>query len=145
MIFRPVSHHSSMVFRHNQSVGHHSDDSVVPFRHDTSVGRSQRGSISDLTQARQLQFAQLASSLVTTNTAETSWELNPESHTHRRKLYSTVVRTYEITASSRSLSNVESGFLTGINRKSYSRQAQRHQSRFKQRRKSTAIYQEVFG
>ncbi|KZV52834.1 hypothetical protein F511_36177 [Dorcoceras hygrometricum] len=37
-----VSHHSSVVFRHNQSVGHNSDDSVVPFRHDTSVCRSQR-------------------------------------------------------------------------------------------------------
>ncbi|KZV40827.1 hypothetical protein F511_23149 [Dorcoceras hygrometricum] len=46
VIFRPVIHHSSVVFRHNQSVGHHSDDSVVPFRHDTSVGQSQRGSIS---------------------------------------------------------------------------------------------------
>ncbi|KZV40578.1 (E,E)-alpha-farnesene synthase-like [Dorcoceras hygrometricum] len=43
---QPVNHHRSVVFRHNQSVGHHSDDSVVPFRHDTSVGRSQRGSIS---------------------------------------------------------------------------------------------------
>ncbi|KZV20687.1 hypothetical protein F511_09664 [Dorcoceras hygrometricum] len=46
VIFRPVSHHSSVVFRHNQSIGHHFDDSVVPFRHDTSVGRSQHGSIS---------------------------------------------------------------------------------------------------
>ncbi|KZV28113.1 hypothetical protein F511_27679 [Dorcoceras hygrometricum] len=46
VIFRLVSHHSSVVFRHNKSVGHHSDDSVVPFRHDTSVFRSPRGSIS---------------------------------------------------------------------------------------------------
>ncbi|KZV32153.1 hypothetical protein F511_29159 [Dorcoceras hygrometricum] len=44
VIIRPVSHHSSVVFRHNQSVGHHSDDSVGPFRHDTSVCWSQRGS-----------------------------------------------------------------------------------------------------
>ncbi|KZV14352.1 hypothetical protein F511_43573 [Dorcoceras hygrometricum] len=116
------------------------DDSVGPFRHDTSVCRSQSGSISDLTQARQLQFAQLASSLVTKNATETSWELNSEAHTDRRKLYSTVVRTYELTASSLSLSNVDSGHLTGINRKSYSRRAQRHQSRSKQRRKSTTIY-----
>ncbi|KZV17937.1 hypothetical protein F511_42673 [Dorcoceras hygrometricum] len=44
VIIRPVSHHSSVVFRHNQSVGHHSDDSVGLFRHNSSVGRSQRGS-----------------------------------------------------------------------------------------------------
>ncbi|KZV43028.1 putative pectinesterase/pectinesterase inhibitor 33-like [Dorcoceras hygrometricum] len=49
VIVRPIIHHSSVVFRHNQSVGHHSDDSVGPFRHDTSVYRSQRGSISALT------------------------------------------------------------------------------------------------
>ncbi|KZV50355.1 3-ketoacyl-CoA thiolase 2, peroxisomal [Dorcoceras hygrometricum] len=41
-----ITHHSSVVFRHDESVGHHSDDSVGPFRHDTSVCRSQRGSIS---------------------------------------------------------------------------------------------------
>ncbi|KZV22650.1 strictosidine synthase 3-like [Dorcoceras hygrometricum] len=46
VIIRPVSHHSSVVFRHNQSIGHHSNDSVGPFKHDTSVCRSQRGSIS---------------------------------------------------------------------------------------------------
>ncbi|KZV19192.1 hypothetical protein F511_38994 [Dorcoceras hygrometricum] len=40
----PSAHHSSVVFRHNQSVGHHYDDSVGLFRHDTSVGQSQRGS-----------------------------------------------------------------------------------------------------
>ncbi|KZV58434.1 hypothetical protein F511_30706 [Dorcoceras hygrometricum] len=40
----PSAHHSSVVFRHNQSVCHHSDDSVGLFRHDTSVGQSQRGS-----------------------------------------------------------------------------------------------------
>ncbi|KZV35513.1 hypothetical protein F511_34460 [Dorcoceras hygrometricum] len=34
----PSSHHSSVVFRHNQSVDHHSDDSVGLFTHDTYVG-----------------------------------------------------------------------------------------------------------
>ncbi|KZV39066.1 hypothetical protein F511_35460 [Dorcoceras hygrometricum] len=38
------AHHSSVVFRHDKSVGHHSDDSVGPFRHDKSVGQSQCGS-----------------------------------------------------------------------------------------------------
>ncbi|KZV17564.1 sn1-specific diacylglycerol lipase beta-like [Dorcoceras hygrometricum] len=40
----PSAHHSSVVFRHNQTVGHHSDDSVGLFRHNSSVGQSQRGS-----------------------------------------------------------------------------------------------------
>ncbi|KZV42657.1 hypothetical protein F511_29527 [Dorcoceras hygrometricum] len=40
----PSAHHSSVVFRHDKSVGHHSDDSVGLFRHDKSVGQSQRGS-----------------------------------------------------------------------------------------------------
>ncbi|KZV13658.1 NBS-LRR resistance protein [Dorcoceras hygrometricum] len=43
VIFRPVSHHSSVVFRYDNSVDHHSDDSVGPFGHDYSVSRSQRG------------------------------------------------------------------------------------------------------
>ncbi|KZV51212.1 hypothetical protein F511_16102 [Dorcoceras hygrometricum] len=40
----PSAHHSSVVFRHDKSVGHHSDDSVGLFRHDDSVDQSQRGS-----------------------------------------------------------------------------------------------------
>ncbi|KZV56821.1 hypothetical protein F511_17201 [Dorcoceras hygrometricum] len=63
-----------------------------------------------------------------------------EAHTHMRTLYSTVVKTHQLTASSRFLFNVEPGFLTGINRKSYSRRSHCHQSRSKQRRKSTEIY-----
>ncbi|KZV17597.1 pentatricopeptide repeat-containing protein chloroplastic [Dorcoceras hygrometricum] len=55
-------------------------------------------------------------------------------------LNSTVTKTHQLTASLRSLSNVEPGFLTGINRKIYSRRAQRHQSHSKQQRKSTVIY-----
>ncbi|KZV38774.1 hypothetical protein F511_19923 [Dorcoceras hygrometricum] len=49
MIFKAgqsITHHSSVVFRHDDSIGHDSDDSVGPFRHDTSVCRSQRGSFS---------------------------------------------------------------------------------------------------
>ncbi|KZV54764.1 hypothetical protein F511_41559 [Dorcoceras hygrometricum] len=40
----PSAHHSSVILRHNQSVGHHSDDSVGLFRNKSSVGQSQRGS-----------------------------------------------------------------------------------------------------
>ncbi|KZV49300.1 hypothetical protein F511_23446 [Dorcoceras hygrometricum] len=32
VIFRPISHHSSVVFQNDKSVAHHSDDSVGPFR-----------------------------------------------------------------------------------------------------------------
>ncbi|KZV45914.1 hypothetical protein F511_20510 [Dorcoceras hygrometricum] len=44
----PSAHHSSVVFRHDKSVGQHSDDSVELFRHNKSVGQSQRGSQSDV-------------------------------------------------------------------------------------------------
>ncbi|KZV23442.1 hypothetical protein F511_08637 [Dorcoceras hygrometricum] len=37
-----VDHHSSVVFRCNNSAGHHLDDSIGPFRSDKSVSRSQR-------------------------------------------------------------------------------------------------------
>ncbi|KZV44476.1 hypothetical protein F511_38316 [Dorcoceras hygrometricum] len=37
VIFRPISHHSSVLFRYDNSVDHHSDDIVGPFRHNTSV------------------------------------------------------------------------------------------------------------
>ncbi|KZV23430.1 hypothetical protein F511_36088 [Dorcoceras hygrometricum] len=40
----PSAHQSSVVFRHDKSVGHHSNDSVGLFRHDKSVVQSQRGS-----------------------------------------------------------------------------------------------------
>ncbi|KZV36553.1 hypothetical protein F511_44052 [Dorcoceras hygrometricum] len=40
----PSAHHSSVVFRHDKSVDHHSDDSVGLFRHEKSVGQPQRGS-----------------------------------------------------------------------------------------------------
>ncbi|KZV44200.1 protein kinase, catalytic domain containing protein [Dorcoceras hygrometricum] len=89
VIFRPVSHHISVVFRHNQSVGHHSDDRVGPFRHDTSVCRSQRGSISGHQSINLAQYILLRHGnskiqnqlppLVTSNTARTSLELKSRS------------------------------------------------------------------
>ncbi|KZV23847.1 hypothetical protein F511_30718 [Dorcoceras hygrometricum] len=52
----PSSHHRSVVFRHEKSVGHHSDDSVGLFRHDKSVGQSQRGSQSGHQSIYQAQY-----------------------------------------------------------------------------------------
>ncbi|KZV48175.1 hypothetical protein F511_21438 [Dorcoceras hygrometricum] len=37
-----VDHHSSVVFRHDDSTGHHLDDIIGSFRRDNSAGRSQR-------------------------------------------------------------------------------------------------------
>ncbi|KZV48174.1 hypothetical protein F511_21437 [Dorcoceras hygrometricum] len=34
-----VDHHSSVVFRHDDSAGHHLDDSIGPFRRDNSSDR----------------------------------------------------------------------------------------------------------
>ncbi|KZV16291.1 interaptin [Dorcoceras hygrometricum] len=44
VIFRARQPITPRWYSDNQSVGHHSDDSVRLFRHDTSVGQSQRGS-----------------------------------------------------------------------------------------------------
>ncbi|KZV34210.1 kinesin-like calmodulin-binding protein [Dorcoceras hygrometricum] len=52
----PSAHHSSVVFRHEKSVGHHSDDSVGLFRHNKSVGQSQRGSKSGRQSICQAQY-----------------------------------------------------------------------------------------
>ncbi|KZV25319.1 hypothetical protein F511_34265 [Dorcoceras hygrometricum] len=210
---QPVSHHSSVVFRHSQSVGHPpmialylSGTTHLSVGHNVALSQVLNRSMAQyvctnamkfksdfnmhklhLTRHRNFSLLKIATSLVTYNTVGTSLELKsvkeisylssqlhfssliptvrthiwfylakqlltartklktarntyPEAHTHRRTLYSTVAKTHQRTASSRSLSNVEPGFITGINRKSYSRRAQRHQSRLKQRCKSTEIY-----
>ncbi|KZV46680.1 disease resistance protein [Dorcoceras hygrometricum] len=154
VIFRLVSHHSSVVFRHNQSVGHHYDDSVGPFRHDTSVCRSQRGSILAAQLVPSILKFYLDRSYSVTeipaySTSFLHWSRptqqglprssNPEANTNRRLLYSAVARTHKSAAPSRFSSNVNSSHLTGINRKRNSRRAQRHQSRSKPRRKSMTI------
>ncbi|KZV18604.1 hypothetical protein F511_42032 [Dorcoceras hygrometricum] len=41
VIFRSIDHHKSVVFRHDDSAGHHLDDSIGPFRRNNSTGRSQ--------------------------------------------------------------------------------------------------------
>ncbi|KZV16946.1 myosin-6-like [Dorcoceras hygrometricum] len=84
-----------------------------------------------------LSLLKRATSLVTPNTAGTSLELNSKSS---RTLGSSFVKTFDQHCYFVFLSSVDSGHLTGIIRKSYSRRAQRHQSCPKQRRKSTAIY-----
>ncbi|KZV35712.1 hypothetical protein F511_43019 [Dorcoceras hygrometricum] len=84
-----------------------------------------------------LSLLKRATSLVMPNTAGTSLELNSKSS---RTLGSSFAKTFDQHCYFAFLSSVDSGHLTGINRKSYSRRDQRHQSRPKQRRKSTAIY-----
>ncbi|KZV17958.1 hypothetical protein F511_41999 [Dorcoceras hygrometricum] len=139
-------------FQTQLSVGHHSDDSVVPFRHDTSVCRSQCGSISGSQPIKgsiflpqqispghgNLSLLKRATSLVMPNSAGTCLELNSKIS---RTPGSSFAKTFDQHCYFALLSSVDSGHLTGINRKSYSRRAQLYQSRSKQRRKSMAIYQ----
>ncbi|KZV37459.1 Glycosyltransferase family 61 protein [Dorcoceras hygrometricum] len=61
----PSAHHSSVVFRHDKSVGHHSDDSVGLFTHDKSVGQSQRGSQSGHQSICQAQYLILPEQILT--------------------------------------------------------------------------------
>ncbi|KZV40826.1 hypothetical protein F511_23148 [Dorcoceras hygrometricum] len=139
VIIRPVSHHSSVVLRNNQSVGHHSDDSVEPFRQDTSVCHNVALTQILLRHGNSSIHNQLPP-LVTSNTAGTSLELKSRSsHGQEIALLSCRENT-QLPASSCFSYNINSIHLTGINRKSHSGRAQRHQSRSKQWRKSTAIY-----
>ncbi|KZV50697.1 cell division cycle 20.2, cofactor of APC complex-like [Dorcoceras hygrometricum] len=56
------------------------------------------------------------SQLLTARTKlKTARNTYPEAHMDRRTLHSTVARTHKLTASSHSLSDVDSGHLTGIN------------------------------
>ncbi|KZV50484.1 hypothetical protein F511_34735 [Dorcoceras hygrometricum] len=85
----------------------------------------------DLTRHRNYRLLKIATSLVTCNTAGTSLELKSKSS---RTLGSSFTKKFDQHCYFAFLSSADSGHLTGINRKSYSRRAQRHQSRSKQRR-----------
>ncbi|KZV30853.1 hypothetical protein F511_30902 [Dorcoceras hygrometricum] len=43
---KSAAHHSLVVFRHDNSAGHHINNNVGSFRHDGSTGRSQRHTLS---------------------------------------------------------------------------------------------------
>ncbi|KZV40448.1 hypothetical protein F511_34584 [Dorcoceras hygrometricum] len=87
---------SSVVFRHDDSVGHHSDDSIVPFRCDTPTGRSKCGSQTKLNSYLKsqilpqqilpkhgnLSLLKSVSSLVSATTARTAWELKSIKASH---------------------------------------------------------------
>ncbi|KZV15838.1 hypothetical protein F511_25359 [Dorcoceras hygrometricum] len=85
----PSAHHSSVVFRHDKSVGHHSDDSVGLFRHDKSVGQSQRGS-----QSEPLSSSTSLPKLKTTRNA------HPKTQTSRRTNELLCTRTQQLRTSS---------------------------------------------
>ncbi|KZV29089.1 pumilio10-like [Dorcoceras hygrometricum] len=108
----PSAHHSSVVFRHNRSVGHHSDDSIGLFRHNKSVGKSQRGSQSGHQSICQAQY----------ENNETDFS---------KKLRTPVATRFH--------SNANSGLQMGSNRKSNSQRIQRHQNHSNHRRRTTAI------
>ncbi|KZV41674.1 3-hydroxyisobutyryl-CoA hydrolase-like protein 3, mitochondrial [Dorcoceras hygrometricum] len=106
----------------------------------TRTFNSEYATSTDLTRHGNYSLLKIATSLVTFNTAGTSLELKslelslkqPESlPKSSRTLGSSFVKTFDQHCYFAFLSSVDSGHLTGINRKSYSRRAQRHQSRSK--------------
>ncbi|KZV23849.1 purple acid phosphatase 15 [Dorcoceras hygrometricum] len=77
-----ITHHSSVVFRHEDSVGHDSDDSIVPFRRDTPSGRSQCGSQTISPEHGKLRLLKSVSSVVSATTARTAWDLKSVKASH---------------------------------------------------------------
>ncbi|KZV18207.1 hypothetical protein F511_20156 [Dorcoceras hygrometricum] len=114
------AHHSSVVFRHDKSVGHHSDDSVGLFRHDKSVGQSQRGS--------QSAYGQNLALVLKSTEARNNKKCSPRNSNQQKNQRTSL---YEDTATSHFFSNVDSGLQMGSNRKSNSQGIQRHQKLFK--------------
>ncbi|KZV19840.1 hypothetical protein F511_34448 [Dorcoceras hygrometricum] len=92
----PSAHHSLVVFRHDMSVGHHSDDSVGLFRHNKSVGQSQRGSQSGHQSICQAHF---------NKSTETRNKRNahPETQTSRRTNELLCTKTQQLRTSSPTL------------------------------------------
>ncbi|KZV53069.1 hypothetical protein F511_03982 [Dorcoceras hygrometricum] len=97
----PSAHHSSVVFRNDKSVGHHSNDSVGLFRHDKSVGQSQRGSqvINQSVRLNILRSEPCSSSTSLPN-LETTRNAHPEAQTSRRTNELLCTKTQQLRTSS---------------------------------------------
>ncbi|KZV19838.1 hypothetical protein F511_34446 [Dorcoceras hygrometricum] len=93
----PSAHHSSVVFRHDMSVGHHSDDSVGIFRHNKSVGQSQRGSQSGHQSNCQAQYFNKSTETRNKRNA------HPETQTSRRTNELLCTKTQQLRTSSPTL------------------------------------------
>ncbi|KZV32188.1 hypothetical protein F511_29028 [Dorcoceras hygrometricum] len=129
----PSTHHSSVVFRHNKSVGQHSDDSVGLLRHDKSVGQSQRGS-----KTAEIYLNRFSQNHVTNNRSKSassryqnhgrdSLELKSKIAQHPKNALSDFSTNLRTPAASRSNSQVVLQPLMGKNLKNKSQGFQRHQ------------------
>ncbi|KZV15886.1 hypothetical protein F511_21420 [Dorcoceras hygrometricum] len=150
----PSSHHSSVVFTHDKSVSHHSDDSVGLFRHNKSVGESQRGSQSGHKSICQAQYIpqmhdrtswKMESVSKPKKSAQLKHKSEPEhSNTYGQNYteennetdFSKKLRT---PVASRFHSNANSGLQMGSNRKRNSQRIQRRQNHLNHRWRSAAI------
>ncbi|KZV24711.1 hypothetical protein F511_36061 [Dorcoceras hygrometricum] len=93
----PSAHHSSVVFRHDKSVGHHYDDSVGLFRHNKSVGQSQRGSQSSHQSIYQAQY------FYKSTEARNNKKCSPRTQTSRRTNELLCTKTQQLRTSSPTL------------------------------------------
>ncbi|KZV42956.1 hypothetical protein F511_42772 [Dorcoceras hygrometricum] len=117
----PSAHHSSVVFRHDKSVGHHSDDSVGLFRHNKSVA-SHNLALNQLLDKAQFNEKCSHRSLNQQENNETDFS---------KKLRTPVATRF--------YSNANSGLQMGSNRKRNSKRIQRHQNHSNHRRRTAAI------
>ncbi|KZV28719.1 hypothetical protein F511_26895 [Dorcoceras hygrometricum] len=120
----PSAHHSSVVFRHDKSVGHHSDDSDELFRHNKSVGQSQRDSQSGISYDKKFNSPRNA---------------HPKAYTSRRTHETDFSKKLQTPVTSRFHSNANSGLQMGINRKSNSQRIQHHQNHSNHWRRTAVI------
>ncbi|KZV25799.1 hypothetical protein F511_31697 [Dorcoceras hygrometricum] len=141
----PSAHHCSVVFRHDKSVGHHSDDSVGLFRNNKSVGQSQRGSQSCQKSINQAQYTLQKHG--NTNSAN---QLAPDILNHGRSCLEPQIQKlkpaeeptnslYEDTETSHFFFNIDSGLQMGSNKKSNSERIQPHQNHSNHRRRTAEI------
>ncbi|KZV43752.1 Leucine-rich repeat receptor-like protein kinase [Dorcoceras hygrometricum] len=146
VIFRPISHHSSVVFRHNQSVGHHSDDRFGPFRHDTSVCRMAFNQVinQSVNRLKILKYTHAQASKLSRVAPIRTFTTDSTSRIHRHGTtieasQPSLLRQSPTPAASRSIPQVVLQPLMGNNRKIKPQGVQRHSNRRKQRLKSTEI------
>ncbi|KZV23579.1 hypothetical protein F511_35936 [Dorcoceras hygrometricum] len=155
------AHHSSVVFRHDKSVGHHSDDSVGLFRHDKSVCQSQRGSQSghqSICQAQyipqmhnrtswKLESVSKPQNQLTSSINQNLNTLIPTARTIlkfltilRRRTHETdFSKTLRTPVATRFHTNANSGLQMGSNRKINSQRIQRHQNHSNHRQRTAKI------
>ncbi|KZV47361.1 hypothetical protein F511_35632 [Dorcoceras hygrometricum] len=123
-----------MVFRHDDSAGHHIKNSVGPFRHDESSDRSQRAKECS-SQRNQAQYS------TTQLSKKLKMERNhlPKAAKEHKNYDSTIAEIHEHCNNFVLPKYGDSTLQTSINRTLQRRRSQRYQSCSKRQRKTTAI------